>query len=365
MLEDEVGNGTLPSNPSGEGEQAVSHDMQGRGWTRRAFLAAGGSWPFLTGGPRLLAAGLQAPRFVRTWGKKGDQPGDFFSPISIAITPRDELFVTDLNNARVQKFTADGTYLGGFALPLDAPPRKSCMIGGMALDPRGLIYLSFMVQHKIVVYSPTGQVVREWGRHGSGEGEFIQPGGIVVRRDGTLYVADQCNHRVQHFTLDGRFLGQWGGHGSLPGRFGGAERPGSRFAGPHFLSQDSEGRLYTTEGVLGRVQQLTPEGRPVSAWGSKGSEPGGFGALSTGYSGGSFGPVGVMVDRYDRVWVSSLNDRVQCFTPEGKFLFAAGEPGTGPGQWARPHGMAMDSQGYLYVADAGNERIQKFQVPRP
>lgn len=334
----------------------------GQRWTRRKLLAAAGSAALASAGS-VQAEPLREPRYLGGWGRKGDQPGEFYSPISIAITPEDDLWVTDLNNARVQHFTADGKYLGGFELPLDAPPRRSCIIGGLALDDRGLLYLSFMNQHKIVVYDPSGKVVREWGRPGSGDGELRQPGGIVIRGDRTLFVADQCNHRVQHFTLEGRYLGQWGGHGSLPGKFGGAETPGSRFAGPHFLAQDSQGRLYTTEGVLGRVQVLTPEGRPIFAWGSKGSEPGGFGARPGGYSQVSFGPVGVMIDRFDRVWVSSLNDRVQCFTPDGRFLFGVGSPGAGPGQWARPHGMAMDSRGRLYVADAGNERVQKFEVP--
>jgi sugar lactone lactonase YvrE len=333
-------------------------------WTRRELLAGLAAAPFSSAGTG-QAAENSAPRFVQSWGKKGDRPGEFYSPIGIAITPRDELFVTDLNNARVQKFTSDGRYVGGFDLPLDTPPRKSCIVGGIALDAQGLIYLSFMVQNKIVVYDEAGRVVREWGHRGSGDGELWQPGGIVIRRDGTLFVADQCNHRVQHFTREGHYLEQWGGHGSLPGHFGGPEPAGSRFAGPHFLAQDSHGRLYTTEGVLGRVQQLTPEGKPLSAWGSKGSEPGGFGEYPSGYSKATFGPIGVMVDRYDRVWVSSLNNRVQCFTPEGRFLFAAGEPGSAPGQWLHPHGMAMDSRGHLYVADAGNERIQKFELPEP
>ncbi len=332
-------------------------------WSRRKVLAA--CAPLALVGGSSSADELKEPRFVRTWGKKGDRPGDFFSPISIVVSPSDELFITDLNNSRVQKFTADGAFLAEFPLPLDAPPRKSCIIGGMAIDTKGLLYLAFMNQHKLVVYSQTGEVVREWGRRGTAAGEFHQPGGIVIRPDGTLFVADQCNHRVQHFTLDGKFLGLWGGHGSLPGRFGGSEAAGSRFAGPHFLAQDSKGRLYTTEGVLGRVQQLSPEGRPLAAWGSKGSEPGGFGAYPSGFSQHTFGPIGVMVDRHDRVWISSLNNRVQCFTPEGRFLFAAGAPGSEPGQWARPHGMAVDSKGYLYVADAGNERIQKFELPPP
>jgi sugar lactone lactonase YvrE len=69
------------------------------------------------------------------------------------------------------------------------------------------------------------------------------------------------------------------------------------------------------------------------------------------------------VDKQDRVWVSSLNDRVQCFTPEGRFLFGIGGKGVELGKLARPHGMAADSKGYFYVADAGNERIQKFEIP--
>jgi len=72
-----------------------------------------------------------------------------------------------------------------------------------------------------------------------------------------------------------------------------------------------------------------------------------------------------MADKHDRIWVSSLNDRVQVFRAEGKFLFGIGDTGDEPGHFHKPHGMAVDSKGYLYVADAGNQRIQKFEVPAP
>ncbi|WP_068409888.1 hypothetical protein [Planctomyces sp. SH-PL62] len=72
-----------------------------------------------------------------------------------------------------------------------------------------------------------------------------------------------------------------------------------------------------------------------------------------------------MVDRHDRVWVSSLNDRVQCFTTDGRYLFGITESGPDPGQLDHPHGMAVDSRGRLYVADSSNQRIQKFEIPDP
>lgn len=314
--------------------------------------------------PDCPADEVKEVKFLLTWGQKGDKPGEFYSPIGITINKKDEIFVTDVNNARVQKFSTEGKYLGGFDLPRDEPKRKSNQAGGIAIDDDGLIYLSFMAQHKVAVYTEDGKLVREWGKKGKDDGEFNQPGGIVLGPEATLYVTDQCNHRVQKFTTAGKFLAQWGEYGKQPGQFGEPDPPGSRFGGPHLIARDSRGRLYTTEGTAGRVQQFSAEGKPLAAWGDKGTQPGGFGDLKTGYSKHGFGPIGILLDRQDRVWVSSLNDRVQAFTPEGKFLLDIGSTGKEPGQFARPHGMAFDSHGNLYVCDAGNQRVQKFAVPR-
>jgi sugar lactone lactonase YvrE len=305
------------------------------------------------------------PEFLSAWGQRGDQPGEFYSPIGIAIDKRDQVFVTDLNNARVQKFSAEGKYVGGFDLPLDKPGRRTSLVGGIAVDDEGRLYLTFMQQHRVAVYTESGELIRQWGQHGEGDGEFRQPGGIVLAPGRIVYVADQGNHRIQVFDADGNYLRQWGEHGAEPGQFGGNEPKGSRFGGPHFLARDSQGRIYTTEGTIGRIQQFSSEGRPLAAWGQTDGEPGGFGALQTGFSKNTFGPIGVFVDGKDRVWVSSLNDRVQCFTAEGEYLFGISETGQEPGQLARPHGMAMDSTGRLYVADAGNQRIQRFEIPEP
>jgi sugar lactone lactonase YvrE len=307
----------------------------------------------------------RAPTFVLAWGKKGAGPGEFYSPIGIAVTPADEVVVTDLNNARVQRFTTDGKHLGGFDLPWDDPKRKSTQAGGVAVAADGTIYLSFMQQHKVAAYTPDGKLLRTIGKKGKGDGELSQPGGLLLLADGTVYVADQGNHRVQWFTAEGKYLGQWGGHGTEAGKFGGKESAGSRFGGPHFLARDGAGRFYATEGAPGRIQKLAADGKPLAAWADTGDGPGGFGAYAFGNSKNPFGPIAVAVDRHDRVWVSSLNDRVQTFTPDGKYLFGITESGKKPGELARPHGMAFDRRGFLYVADAGNQRVQKFSVPAP
>lgn len=340
-----------------------NHRYPGPYLGKRAAWMVGVMATLLLGGQQAQPADGVAPKFVLAWGKKGDQPGEFYSPIGIALSRKDEVFVTDLNNARVQRFDTEGKFRGAFDLPRDSPERKSSQAGGIAVDAAGLVYISFMMQDCIRVYTAEGTLVREWGKRGAGDGELYGPGGLAFDRGGHLYVADQRNHRVQQFTREGKFLAKWGEHGSLPGQFDGVEPKGSRFGGPHFVAVDGQGRVYTTEGALARVQQFSPEGRPLRAWGSHSDDPGGFGAYQFGMLKNPFGPIAVMVDRHDRVWVSSLNDRVQCFTPEGKLLLGITTHGPEAGQLARPHGMAMDSRGYLYVADAGNQRIQKFALP--
>ena len=241
------------------------------------------------------------PRFLLEWGEKGAKPGQFYSPICIAISAKDEVFVADLNNSRIQQFTTEGKFKSEFDLPIDQKPRKSCMVGGLAVDREGVLYVSLMIQHKIAAYSKEGKLLREWGKKGTGDGEFNQPGGIVIRADGSLVIVDQCNHRIQVFNSEGKFLRKWGEHGIKPGQFGGLEPAGSRFAGPHFISQDSKGRLYTSEGVLGRIQQFDRDGTPTAVWGDKKKEPGAFGEYRFGKLKNTFGPIGVRGCREGRL----------------------------------------------------------------
>ena len=52
------------------------------------------------------------------------------------------------------------------------------------------------------------------------------------------------------------------------------------------------------------------------------------------------------------------NDRIQRFSPDGRFIAKYGVSGRGDGQFSRPSGVAVDRNGCMYVADWGNERLQ-------
>ncbi len=84
--------------------------------------------------------------------------------------------------------------------------------------------------------------------------------------------------------------------------------------------------------------------------GRMGSEPGMF-----------HYPTNIFVSQDGFIFVSdSLNFRIQIFTPEGKFMNAFGKPGDGPGYFARPRGVAVDSDGNIYVVDALFDNVQIF-----
>src|SRR5262245_2115673 len=299
---------------------------------------------------------LPAPRFLLEWGRPGKGEGEFDACVGIAIGKNDEVYTSEFRNQRVQRFTSQGRFLGAFAVQPHA--------GGVAVDPEGNVYVAHWNSDKVAAYSPRGKLFREWGRKGTGDGEFQLPGSLALGPDGLLYVPDQGNSRVQKFTREGKFVGKWGTRGKEPGQFGGSQPAGGRFAGPQFVAFDRAGNVYTTDAALNRIQKFTPDGKLLALWGSADAEPGGFGPPPLNKDGkpGMGGPIALCVDRHDRVWASATNNRVQQFTNGGKFLRALGGAGKEAGHFRLPHGLALDSHDNLYVADTMNARIQKFAV---
>jgi len=72
-------------------------------------------------------------------------------------------------------------------------------------------------------------------------------------------------------------------------------------------------------------------------------------------------PTGVAVDQDGNLYVcDTLNDRVEIFDADGKFMSTFGKAGDGPGYFARPKGVAIDSDGHIWVADGMQDRVQVF-----
>jgi tripartite motif-containing protein 71 len=84
------------------------------------------------------------------------------------------------------------------------------------------------------------------GGPGSGDGQFISPGGVAADGSGNVYVADSGNDRIQRFDASGTFLTTWGSAGSGNGQF--------HF--PEGVATDGSGNLYVADSTNHRIQKF-------------------------------------------------------------------------------------------------------------
>jgi DNA-binding beta-propeller fold protein YncE len=70
---------------------------------------------------------------------------------------------------------------------------------------------------RVVKFSRDGKYLMEWGKRGTGPGEFGLPHNVVVDKQGLVYVTDRDNQRIEIFDADGKFLREWTGTGGVSG----------------------------------------------------------------------------------------------------------------------------------------------------
>jgi len=229
----------------------------------------------------------------------------------------------------------------------------------------------------------------QWGRTGSGDGQFLRIGGIDVDAAGNVYAVDTVSGRIQKFTAAGAFVAAWGGQGTADGQFVGLQD----------VAVDFAGNIYGLDLAGNQVQRFAPDGSFVTSWDVIGatevishSIP--FGGIATDSSGDVYVassahggvlvsdgagnrkrtmdvasgaslniPTGVDVDADGVTYVfDTFNRRIQLYDAAGQALdpiYGADTPDTVFRSLARGD-VEVDSAGKLYVADFATGRIHRF-----
>lgn len=282
-------------------------------------------------------------------------------------------------------------------------------VADVAVDAADRVYLLCRHPQGVYVFEPDGRFVAAWGA-----GDLSsRPHGITIGLDGNVHVVDEDDHSVRRFSPSGRLLGVLGESGrpsdtgadwgirDFKARIGSIRRGGPPFNHPTKLAVAPNGDLYVSDGYANaRVHRFSAEGELIASWGEPGTGPGEFHV-----------PHGLLVTADERLVVADReNDRIQVFSLEGAFLeqwtdlrrpaavtadrsgnlyvcemaspaghdswvhgvvrepiparvsvfdssgrllerFAHGGHPCDPGNLLAPHGLAVDSSGFVYVAE--------------
>ena len=159
-------------------------------------------------------------------------------------------------------------------------------------------------------------------------------------------MADTHYNRILHYTPTGELLA----NRTLGGRMG--QGPGE-FGLVSDVVRDTAHNFYVSEyGEFDRVQKFTPEGKFILQWGGHGTDPGQF-----------MRPQHLEFDADGLLWVAdACNHRIQVFDESGKLIKRWGTEGSELGQMYYPYCIGLDGKGHIYVCEFGNHRVQKFTL---
>ncbi|HEX4915293.1 MAG TPA: peptidyl-alpha-hydroxyglycine alpha-amidating lyase family protein [Vicinamibacterales bacterium] len=223
-------------------------------------------------------------------------------------------------------------------------------VGGVGANSKGQIFVYTRTGHpyatlgdnrtfsrggsKLFLFDATGKFVREWGQDVYGFNAAI---GLRIDPQDNVWTIDAAANQVVKFRPDGSI-------------------------------ELVLGRKPETIGVRPNPPQQGAPGAPGAPAAQAG--PAGGGAANrppgSGIPGSSFNrPTDVAWDKAGNIYVADgigTNNRIAKFDKDGRFITHWGSTGTGPGQFAGVKGLAIDAQGNVYAADAGNKRIQAFDA---
>ncbi len=271
---------------------------------------------------------------------------------------------------------------------------------GIAVDSRGRMIVSDPGAHGIHLFDPVRNKYKFLERREKSKDPMFEPQCVALDAKDNIYVTDSKAGKVFLFDSDGKYRGVFG---SLKGGEGYFKRPTGIAVDP------ATQQVYVTDTLRDRIYVLDSGGKVLRSLGKRGEGPGEFNfpselrwkddtlvvvdamnfrvqmfdragnfVASIGDAGDSAGqlfrPKGIALDSEGHIYlVEGLWGVVQVFDRQGRLLYIIGARGTGLGQFQLPAGVFIDSQDRVYVADSLNGRVQVFQyhalhhpsAPRP
>jgi hypothetical protein len=305
----------------------------------------------------------------------------FNLPSSVAVDSAGNVYVADTDNNTIRKVTPAGVVttiagVAGVQGSADGTGSAARFWGpqGVTVDSAGNLYVADWNNDTIRIATPVGTnwvvttIAGQAGIQGSVDGTgsaalFNSPVGVAVDTDSNVYVADTGNNTIRTITsaaMVSTIAGAYTSSGSVDGTGNAA-----RFNYPHGVAVGRAGNVFVADMKNCTIRKVTPAGAVTTVAGQAGN----YGSSDGVGTAAMFSePCGVAVDTNGNVYVAdSGNNTIRKVTPAGVVTTLAGlvrVTGTndGTGSSARfyfPESVAVDSADNVYVADTDNNTIRK------
>ncbi|MCL2723372.1 MAG: hypothetical protein FWD69_02950 [Polyangiaceae bacterium] len=309
----------------------------------------------------------------------------FCNPTAVAVGPDDFVYVIDgdpYNNIRkidpVQNTVT--TLAGAWAVAAqDGPCASAHFYGpsGVAVDKSGNVYVADGMNglRQITVTATDCQVTSPLSSSSAVPISYRALNGLTVNASGDLYIADGGHSVVLRMDPDGNIaviagqivVGGKPNDGHVDGPTLSAE-----FNGLWGIAVDAEGTVYVSESGNNDIRKMTPDGQVTTL---AGAGTGGTLNDGVGTSATFSNPTGLAIGADGYLYVADTgNNAIRRVSPTGEVTTIAGQraPHTNEGiagaddgpsdkaSFNMPVGVAVNSHGVIYVADSGNKKIRQI-----
>ena len=253
---------------------------------------------------------------------------EFGSPWDVAITPNEEVVIVDYGNNCI--------------VVLDHKLKLLTVIGQGSGNNRlvnpdsvavtdSIVAVSEWCGHQVKKYSLQGELLSVIGCHGNKNGQFDHPTGLAFNKNKLLYVVDRDNYRVQVFQQDDKFSFSFGSRGSNPGQFW----------HPVGIAIDHNNNVIVTDYGANHIVIFTQSGEFIQTINS-------YRPCNIAIS-----PTGYLITDHD-----GRNNKIRIWSPIYQCINKFGKLGSKQGELYGIRGMAIGSNGTLYVVESINKRLQ-------
>ena len=270
---------------------------------------------------------------VLKFGKPGKGYGAFNFPWGVAVDNQGFLYVSDIGNGLIQKFTAGGEFLSQFSnIAVHRRNHSTCDI---ALDLDRDLILCTEIEiignrlqkcDSLIAFTFQGELYDTYPLTSN----IPTSPFVATTSRGHLIVPDVTNKCLVELDIEGNFVRN----------IGNVKRPGH-------IAVDDEGNIIVPDRADDCVYVLNPDGEVNIKFGSSGT---GKGQLRD--------PLGLATDGENILVADSGNKRIQVFKKDGTFMFTID---SSEDPLLRPRGLAVTRDGHVYVADAQSNSIKKYK----